>query len=482
MTPAERRGVELSRVRFRRAVTLVAMTLVLPGSAQLVAGNKRVGRIAVRVVLACVALTLFVVLVSLVFTSFAFWLGSNTFLLGVFRLVLAALAIGWAYLFVDAWRLGEPLGLQRRQRLWMVGLNGALTFTVAGALLYSSYMVSVQRDFIIAMFGDGVVSDAENGRYNVLLLGADSGEDRWGMRPDSLNIASIDASTGQTVIFGLPRNMTNFPFPKGSVMAEQFPDGYDCEDCALNSLATWAMDNKALFKGLGNPSVAATIQGVEGITGLKINYYAMINHDGFRGLVNAVGGLTLNVREPIPIGRIGAIEGYVKPGVRKLTGFETLWYARSRADADDYSRMARQKCVMNAMLQQLSPTTVLTKFEAITKATQGLISTNLPASELDNFAQLALKARNHPMRTVSFVPPAINTADPDLAKIRAMIDRATGVTPKEKVVLASDDGSGSAKKAGQGFVRDSAVTTGASKGSLSQGYDANATEDLTDAC
>ena len=52
MTPAERRGVELSRVRFRRAVTLVLMTLVLPGSAQLVAGRKDIGRLAIRVVLA----------------------------------------------------------------------------------------------------------------------------------------------------------------------------------------------------------------------------------------------------------------------------------------------------------------------------------------------------------------------------------------------------------------------------------------------
>jgi polyisoprenyl-teichoic acid--peptidoglycan teichoic acid transferase len=199
----------------------------------------------------------------------------------------------------------------------------------------------------------------------------------------------------------------------------------------------------------------------------------MINHAGFRGLVDAMGGLTLNVREPIPIGRIGKIEGYVKPGVRKLNGFETLWYARSRAAADDYSRMARQKCVMNAMLQQLSPTKVITKFEAITKATQGLISTNLPASELDNFAQLALKTRNQPVRTVSFVPPAINTGNPDIAKIRSMIKAATEGESKPAKAKAP------AKK---GFTRDRAATTGASKGDLQSGYAANEAEDLTSSC
>ena len=68
-----------ARVRFRRAVTLMLMTLALPGSAQLVAGNKRVGRIALRIWF----LTLLTVLVTLVAVlvdrDLAFWLVSNTF-------------------------------------------------------------------------------------------------------------------------------------------------------------------------------------------------------------------------------------------------------------------------------------------------------------------------------------------------------------------------------------------------------------------
>ena len=174
-------------------------------------------------------------------------------------------------------------------------------------------------------------------------------------------------------------------------MDEQFPDGYDCGDqCELNSLATWAEDHKDLFKGVANPGVEATKEGVEGITGLKINYYAMVNMQGFRRLVTAVGGVTLNVRDPIPIGGGGGpITGYIEPGKRKLNGFETLWFARSRVAADDYSRMARQKCVLNAMLQQLSPQTVVLKFEKIAKASEALITTDLPRGEVDRFMELA---------------------------------------------------------------------------------------------
>ena len=310
-----------------------------------------------------------VVLLGLVWHGFVYWLASNTVVLGFVRLMLCALAVGWALLFIDAWRLGQPLELLQKQRLAMVGLNGMLCFSVAGSLLFASHVVAVQKGFISAMFGDGKATAATHGRYNVLLLGGDSGADRWGLRPDSITVASIDDETGKAILFGLPRNMLNFPFAKGSIMAEQFPDGYDCDSCELNSLSTWAQDNKALFKGYSNPGVEATVEGVEGITGLKINYYAMVNLQGFRSMVQAVGGLKLNVRDRIPIGGVGGpVTGYIEPGVQRLDGFQTLWFARSRESADDYSRMARQKCVMNAMLQQLSPQTVVTNFEKIAKA------------------------------------------------------------------------------------------------------------------
>ena len=191
----------------------------------------------------------------------------------------------------------------------------------------------------------------------MLLLGGDSGADRWGLRPDSLTVASIDADTGRTVLVSLPRNMQNFPFAKGSVMREQFPDGFDCEHCMLNGVNTWAMDNKELFGKAKHPGIDATIMAVEGITGLKINYWAMVNLKGFRDLVDAVGGVELNVRSRIPIGGLGSdVYDYIEPGKQKLTGFETQWYARAREGSDDYSRMARQKCVMGAMLDQLDPT------------------------------------------------------------------------------------------------------------------------------
>jgi LCP family protein required for cell wall assembly len=482
--PAARPGSDdrLARMRFRRAITLMVMTLVVPGSAQLVAGRRKVGRAALRAWLGLVGVVVLVVLVGLVWPGFVFWLLSNTLVLGVVRFGLLALAVGWAVLFIDAWRIADPLELGRRQRLAVVGINGVLCFSVAGSLLFASHVVGVQRDFLSAMFGDGLVSGSTHGRYNVLLLGGDSGADRWGLRPDSITVASIDEETGQTILFGLPRNMQNFPFRKDSVMAEQFPDGYDCDGCYLNSLSTYAGDHENLFTKYDDPGVEAMIEGVEGITGLRINYYAMVNLKGFRELVDAVGGVRLHVRDRIPIGGVGGpVTGYIEPGVRKLDGYHTLWFARSREGADDYSRMARQKCVMNAMLDQLSPRVVVTKFSQIAKASEQVISTNLPASEVDRFIALAIKARSQPLRTVSFVPPLVNTAHPDIdlvqQRVQQAIDRSEGGggAPAEARKKAP-------RPAGGGRAPSAPTTTGGSIGSLADGYAANESTDLSGVC
>ncbi|GGF56270.1 hypothetical protein GCM10011519_32770 [Marmoricola endophyticus] len=471
-----------ARMRFRRALTLMAMTLLLPGSAQIAAGSKTVGRIALRVVAGLLVTVVLLLGIGLIFSGFVYWLLANTLVLGLVKYGLMLVALGWAYLFLDAWRLGDPMRLRQKQRLAMVGVNGFLCFAVAGSLLFASHIVTVQRDFIATMFTSDTVTQAHGGRYNVLLLGGDSGKTRWGLRPDSLTVASIDADSGRTVLFGLPRNMQNFTFPEGSTMAKAFPKGYDCDTCELNSLVTWANDHKDKFPGVANPGIEATEQAVEGITGLKINYYAMVNLGGFRKLVDAVGGVTLNVRDRIPKGALGDFDGksYIEPGRQKLDGADTLWFARSRMAADDYSRMARQKCVMSAMLHQLDPKTVVLNIGKIADAGAAMVETDVPGSELDTFMQLALKSRSLPTRTVSFVPPLVKTYDPDIAKIHSVVEKTIkgekSSADTKKAVQAAP------KSDSQGFAKTKSQTTGGSIGNIKQGYAANQTADLSGSC
>lgn len=463
-------------MRFRRALSLMAMTLVAPGSAQLAAGNRQVGTIAFRTwlgLLAAGAATLVAVVAD---RSLALSFAFNPSLLLAVKLSLFVLAVGWAALFVDAWRIGAPLSYGLPQRRTAVAVNGLLCFGVAGTLLFGAHLVGVQRDLTIALSGSGGSSAAHDGRYNVLLMGGDSGAGRWGLRPDSMTVASIDIETGRTVLIALPRNMANFPFKAGSVMAEQFPDGFDVD--YLNGVSTWAQDHTDLFPDSDNPGVDATIMGVEGITGLPINYWAMVNLQGFKDLVDAVGGVTLTVRQAIPVGGLGSdVTGYIDPGTRKLDGFETLWYARAREGSDDYSRMARQKCVMSAMLSQISPQKVISNFSKLAEASAAMISTNIPASDFSTLAELALKARNQKISTVSLVPPAINTGNPDIAVVRRMV--ADGIARAEGTAPAPAAGKKGKKKQATSTTEP---VTGGSLGSLSEGYAANQSEDLSTTC
>lgn len=468
---ANRADDRAARVRFRRALTLMLMTLVLPGSAQLVAGRREVGRIAIRIWFATLGVLALIAAISWVWHGFALELVLNTNLLNVIRFAMMILAVGWAALFIDAWRLGQPLTLVRRQRLTAVGVNGLLCFTVAGALLFGSHLVTVHRDFILANFGDGPSADPSAGRYNVLLLGGDAGAGRTGLRPDSITVASIDADSGRTVLVGLPRNLAKFRFAKDSVMAEQFPDGFNCDGCYLNGVSTWAMDNTELFGKSKNPGVEATIEAVEGITDLEISYWAMVNLEGFKDVVDAFGGVELTVRQPIPVGGLGSdVTGYIKPGTRTLNGHDALWFARAREGSDDYSRMARQKCVMQALAAQVSPTELIAHYGELTKAGSAMVQTNLPGSELKNFMQLALKAKDQKISTVSIVPPAINTGDPDLAKIKKMV--ADGIARAE----------GKGPKPGKKKAGASQTINGGSLGTRNEGYQANESDDLATAC
>lgn len=465
MPPASDRA---ARVRFRRAVTLMLMTLFLPGSAQLVAGNRQVGRIALRIWFGLLGTGLFVFLLGSLWHGFALKLAFSGFALGLFRWVMMLGAVGWALLFIDAWRLGQPLTLVRKQRLAVVGINGVLCFSVAGTMLFGAHLAG-SGQVLLSVFPDGEASAATHGRYNVLLMGGDSGAGRWGLRPDSLTVASIDEETGRTVLIGLPRNMSNFTFAEDSVMAEQFPDGFDCEECYLNGVSTWAGDNTELFGSSKNPGIDATVSAVEGITGLSINYWALVDLQGFKDVVDAVGGVTLTVRDRIPIGLPGDdFHGWIEPGRKKLDGFRTLWFARARDGSDDYSRMARQKCVMNALATQISPQRALRNFGELAEATDGLIETNLPREAVAEFVDLAMKARSQKIATLSLVPPLINTGDPDLEKIRDLVDRAI------------DKAEGRAGKPGKRAA--SGGTTGGSFGSLAEGYAANQSDDLASAC
>ncbi len=415
-------------IAFRRALTLLVMTLLVPGSAQLVAGSRRLGRLAVRVWLGVLAVLAIFVALALLQRTWAIGLYAHPvtqWLLAGFFLVAGA---GWVLLLLDAWRLGRPLDLSGRRSLGLTALAGALALVVGFGSLQASAASRSQAELFGSVLGGGGSSSPTNGRINVLLLGADADPTRPGLRTDAIMVASVSATTGRTVLFSLPRNLQKAPFPADSALRKLYPGGYVCPDqsCLLNAVYTEGVTHAAQYPGVRDAGVAALRETVQETLGLRINYYAMIDIRGFESLIDAVGGINLDIARAVPIGGGSAkIEGYIQPGKNvHLNGFQAIWFARSREGSSDYDRMARQKCVINAMTRQLNPVTVITKFNAIAAAGSNVLATDVPTGDVGRLLELADQGRRLPLASVSFAPPLIQPVDPDFKLIRSSVVEA----------------------------------------------------------
>jgi anionic cell wall polymer biosynthesis LytR-Cps2A-Psr (LCP) family protein len=118
------------------------------------------------------------------------------------------------------------------------------------------------------------------------------------------------------------------------------------------------------------------------------------------------------------------IRGYIEPGLQKLSGYKALWYARSRSSTDDYDRITRQKCVMGAILRAADPKKILFKYKNLTKASRQVLTTDLSIDDLQRLVKIVDKAKSEKIKSVQFVPPAIDPTSPDIAFIRAQVQKA----------------------------------------------------------
>ena len=420
---AAQRRREAEERALRRSFALLGMTLLAPGSAQVAVGNRRLGRCALWSWLALLLVSALVWF--LVPRTTLLGLAVRPFVLGSFTVLVWAIGIAWALLLVDAWRLGDPLRLRRGHRPVVVVTTLVLCLAVVAPFAYAARFAGLQRDLVVSLFPDGRAAAASGGRINVLLLGADTGDDRVGTRTDSIHLLSADVSTGRSVLFSLPRNLQKVPFADGSPLRAEFPRGFRGEgnqsEWLLNAVYTYAEERPELYPGAVDPGAEAVRDAVSGALGLDVHYYAMVDMAGFEGLVDALGGVSLNVAEPVEIPD-GSLT--IQPGVQRMDGVTALWYSRSRTGSDDYARMARQRCVIGAVAREADPGTVVRNFQEIAATTKGTVSTDVPQEALPQLLDLAVRGKALDLTTVQFVPPVVVPATPDFDRIRDTVREA----------------------------------------------------------
>ncbi|MBT1002409.1 LCP family protein [Paenarthrobacter sp. DKR-5] len=450
-------------VRTKRAFTLLLLTLVMPGSAQIVAGDRRFGRRILRVTLTVWALVLAALAAYLLKRSLVFSVLTNPWLSLVLIVVLAALAVGWAIVFLNTLRIIRPRLLAPGARPVVGAALALLLVLTSGSLGYAAYLLNVGRNAIGNIFATGPSLEPVDGRYNFLVMGGDAGADRVGRRPDSIIVVSVDAQTGQAVTISIPRNFQNAQFPANSPLHKVYPDGYNCGDnCIINFLYTTVTEKyKDLYPGKDDPGAQAMMDAASGTLGIKVQSYILVDMAGFSKIIDAMGGVTINAGGWVPISgaNIAGTDqheppvGWIAPGKQTLDGYHALWYARSREYVTDYARSQRQQCIQQAMVKQMDPATLLTKFEAIANAGQKVIESDVSSAQLGSFVDLALKTKQHPVERLTLGPPDFDvnfSTYPDFDKIHAKVQALLHPAPAKAPAAPAAPGSSSAGSSSAG--------------------------------
>ena len=405
---------------------------MVPGSAQLVAGNRKLARVGITATLSFWAIALITILVGLIDKNgLLFRLIPVNFVFGFLAIVLGLYGFLFAVLAIDTLRLMRLGRLYKRER-WIAfaGLALAAVLGTSG-LSWAGSTAGVSAGAIGSIFNQSGFTSPINGRYNIMLLGADSGRDRFGIRPDSISVISINAATGQAVNIGLPRNLQHVGFVAGSPMLKVYPNGWNCGfECLINAIYKDVTDNhqdlypEAVKHG-STPGVEATRDAVQYVTGLKIQSYVIVDMAAFSSLIDALGGIDINVQQRLPIGGqkddLSDVKGWIEAGQQHMNGYTALWYARSRHSTNDYDRMRRQHEVEDQVLKQMDPANVLSRVQQIMSAGKELVKTDIPSGMLFEYKNLASKAKAYGIKSLNITPPVYDPVYPNFAKIHADI-------------------------------------------------------------
>lgn len=218
---------------------------------------------------------------------------------------------------------------------------------------------------------------AENGRINILLLGKPGKNFPGQNLTDTIIIASINTETGQTALMSLPRDMyVNIP-----------------ETSAYTKL------NALYYYGRNDENqIDIVSKTLEEITNLPIHYFLVVDYDGFTRIVDALGGINLDVEQDIHDTRFPgpnySYETFELPaGFHHLDGKTALKYVRERHSdpMGDFGRSHKQQKVIQAVKNRAN--SIGTFFDPITlykllDTLEETIKTNITLDEMESFAHL----------------------------------------------------------------------------------------------
>jgi LCP family protein required for cell wall assembly len=206
--------------------------------------------------------------------------------------------------------------------------------------------------------------DQPEGQTNILLMGSDQRPDTGGFRTDVLLLLTLNPSEGTVNLTSFPRDL--FVYIPG-----------------------WTMERVNTAQARGGFELTALT--FEYNFGVRPDHWALINFSGFTTIINALGGINVQVAQPLSDQREGYGTYYVPAGTVHMDGSTALWYVRSRYTSSDFDRTRRQQEVIQAVFFRLMSLDGVTKAPQLYQQYQQAILTDMSLDDIIPLLSLATK-------------------------------------------------------------------------------------------
>lgn len=279
---------------------------------------------------------------------------------------------------------------------------------------------------------------------NVLLMGSDTrvgqgntayGSGAWepGAHSDTNLLIHISADRTSAIVVSIPRD-------------SMVPSPVDCSP--TQPIADWKIHQWNQNYTVGGPG--CVIRTLEGNTGIFVDHYAVVDFNGFKDMVDALGGV--EVCTPVAIDD-KASKLSLSPGYHTLTGEQALGYVRVRktlGDGSDLGRIKRQQAFLSSVAQKATSTSLLLrpdKLYGFLSAASSSLTTD-PGLDLGTMTDIAKSARDLGVKNIQFVTVPVGTYAPDPNRVEwtASADALWQTIREDRPLNATPSASASASK------------------------------------
>ena len=286
------------------------------------------------------------------------------------------------------------------------------------AMLLGAIFLLVGVVFAVWNGGTSLLDVVAKNRINILVLGVDERADDVG-RSDTSFVVTLDTEAKKITVLSIPRDSRVKIAGHG-----------------------WDKFNHAFAFG-GLPLSKST---AENLLGVSIQYTVTIDFKGFMRMIDALGGITIDVEKRMrysdPYDDDGGLVIDLYPGVQRLSGKEAIKYVRYRDEEGDIGRVARQQKFLKALLKELASPQTVVRLPELAKEFYGAVKTDMPLSKILKLLPAVQEAASSGLATAT-VPGAplwikeVSYWQPNITELRLKVAQIQGFTNDESYMKKS---------------------------------------------